>query len=712
MAVGLDHTVTYGETFQPYWPPFYPQGLVYMQRNMGNGAAVGDYDADGDLDVYLASQLDIPNALFQNQLVEGGSLQFADVADAAGVANLGHTHIPAFVDLDNDGRLDLILANDTVTGGDHPPSAIYDNQGDGTFSDVTAGSSFTPVGHIKGGLAVTDYDRDGLLDIYVTTWKGGPSGTLLEGRNYLYRNLGGFVFEDTSVVSGIGNQQGNAYTPIFADFDNDGDSDLYQPIDGLADYYFRNTGGQFVDATVEANAIHGGTDMGVAVLDYDHDGDLDLYVTNVTDPYENWGGNALQVNSFSSNGTTYFDEGAWDVGLANTGWGWGTEWIDCDNDGTHELFVVNGFDEWLSTGQAIDEPAYPLTASLLMDLRTFLFGQIGGGQYGELTGANAAVVSDGRCAIAFDADRDGDADLLMTSINQPVRLLLNETPTGNHWLDLKLEGTSSNRNGVGARVRVSAGGEVFFQDVIGGASYMAGRPFELHFGLGAETQADEVRVFWPDGQQTLVTDVAADQLFTLQQEADVAKSAIHATLGRPGSAGFSGVALTQLASGSWRAAMLELSPPQDAMLTELDLLVGTHPAVSKADITGLQLDIFSSFEAASDLADMGQPLVGDLLHLELPVTPADLADWTLGHEVHDTLPQYFYRASGLDLELTGAQAVWVAVQWTGSCALPSGCVGVPVSTLEGPPWRLLSPDLPGDHWEPMPSLALTAWTQP
>jgi len=712
VTLGLNHTVTYGDTFEDIWPASLPGGMVYMQRNMGNGAAVADYDGDGDLDVYLAAQLDNPNALFQNQLIETGSLAFIDVAAAAGVDNLGHTRTPMFVDLDNDGWLDLILANDSISGGGHSPSAIYQNLGDGSFADVTSGSGFAPLGLIKGGMGVTDYDADGLLDIYVTNWKGGPAGNMLEGHSYLYRNLGGFLFEDTSLASGLGELMSNAFTPIFADFDNDGDSDLYQAIDGLPDFYFRNTGGQFVDATGETNATHVGSDMGVAVLDFDGDGDLDVYTCNATDPYGNWGGNTLQINSFSADGNTFFDDDAWGAGVANTGWGWGVEWVDCDNDGAHELFVVNGFDEWLGTGMAIDVPGFPDTEELLMGVRSFLFGQIGGGQFTELKSANAAIVSDARATIAFDADRDGDMDLLITNIDQPVSFLLNQTTDSHHWLDIKLQGSSSNRDGVGARVRVSAGGAVAYQDLIGGGSYMSGRPFELHFGMGNQLVADELRVFWPDGKQTVVHDVASDQMITVQQDGDLNAAAIHATLGRPGSAGFDGALVTQMPSGSWRAAMLKLTSPGDVTLTDLDLLAGTNSALSKADISGLQLDIFSDFQLAQDMAAAGQPLSGDLAHLELPITPADLGDWTLGQEIHATLPQYCYRVSGLNLPLDTAQEVWLAVQWTGDCATPGGCIGPPVSTLEGQDWRLLSPDLPGEHWVGAPSLALTAWTQP
>ena len=530
-AAGLEFTTEYGPAFDYVGNPAAPIAMLQLvQRNMGNGAAVADYDNDGDFDIYLLGGLGKSNRLYRNEL-EAGTLAFVEVTAEAGLVNLGLSRVAQFTDLDNDGWQDLILLNDSHATWQPPlvglntkagntassatvevPSSIYRNNGDGTFTDVTIDSGFNPLGYIKGGLGVVDYDQDGLLDIMVCNWGALQAAgfTWLPGHNRLYRNLGDFQFLDVTEDSGLGLVASNSFTPLFADVDNDGDPDLYVAVDGYPDLFYVNVGGVFHEISEVVGLVHVGTDMGATAFDFDHDGDLDIFSTNVTHPENVWGGNMLAVNKLVETGTLQFVDEAFDRGVSNTGWGWGTDWIDCNNGGFHELFAVNGFDEFV----ALTQP--PDVADGLIDLRSFLFADFTSGTYSEIPQTGADVVGDSRAAIAFDADRDGRQDLLITQMNAPVTLLRCDTTPSGHWLAVKLVGGGPvSLDAVGARVYVTVGGQTtLMQELIGGGSYMSGRPYELHFGLGPFTIVDELRVEWPGGYVNTAYNLTVDRVFT------------------------------------------------------------------------------------------------------------------------------------------------------------------------------------------------------
>ena len=511
--VGIDFVLEYGTRlpFQPGTPAQAELLLDVIQRNMGNGAAVEDYDGDGDFDIYMLGQNGHRNILYRNLLAETGSLGFIDDTAVAGLENLGMSRVAMFVDLDNDRDPDLILINDSDDSGLNAPSAVYRNDGSGLFSDVTAGSGFAPTGYVKGGLGVTDYDQDGLLDIYVTNWGAlqPNSVTYMPGHNRLYRNLGGFQFQDVTATSGLGLITTNGFGPVFADFDNDRDADMYLAVDRYADFYFRNDNGVFVNRTSATGANHAGTDMGVAATDFDQDGDLDLYCANATDPLGSFGGNTLLVNQLTETGLVSFPDEAVARGVHDTAWGWGVEWVDPDNNGITDIFVVNGFDEWL-------EILYDGAREAgFLDRPVSLFLNDGTGHFTEEPGP----AGDSRTAIAFDADLDGDQDLLVTNVNAAPFFLRNDTAPGSsgNWLQVDLDGGSFvNRDGIGARVEVTAGGRTQQQELIGGGSYLAGRPTETHFGLGTATVVDELRVYWPGGGETVLTGLAVNQRITVE----------------------------------------------------------------------------------------------------------------------------------------------------------------------------------------------------
>jgi enediyne biosynthesis protein E4 len=498
-SAGLTHNVLYGPPFDfSSDPPDVAQMKRVMQRNMGNGAAVGDYDNDGDQDVYVLGQTGSANRLYRNDFV-GAGRKFTNIAAIAGVADTGFGRTAQFADLDNDGWDDLILLNDDLQGGTYSPSRIYRNDANGWFTDVTAGSNFTPTGLIKGGMCLGDYDADGLLDIYVALWlmelgEGNPG---FAGHNRLFRNLGNFTFQDVTVSSGLGLLQRDSFSCVFADFDNDADADLYVALDHTSDAYFRNNGdGTFTDRTVAVGATHTGNDMGISVFDFDNDGDLDVYSTNITDSSGIFGTtqfNTLLVNQLEESGTLTFLDQAAARGVKDTYWGWGTEFLDADNDGDLDLYAVNGFDEFVTP-----------FGSPLVDNPEVLFVNDGSGHYSRSNGTGADFISDARAAIAFDYNLDGRQDLLVTSILDPLRLLENQTsdpdPPG-HWITVQVVGLcANNADAVGARIYVQDA-VTQMREVIAGGSYLSGRPLEQHFGLGSSNFIESIRVVFPDGTE-------------------------------------------------------------------------------------------------------------------------------------------------------------------------------------------------------------------
>jgi len=516
-SIGLAHANTYGLTFEfaDIKPPFTPSMGATMQRNLGNGAAVGDYDRDGDLDLYLLNQMGIANGLWRND-VNPGHLGFTDVTVEAGVGDTGFGKVAVFADLDNDGWQDLLLVNDDRDGFAYPTCRIYRND-HGSFTDVTDGSGFAPAGVIKGGTCLGDYDNDGLLDVYVTLWLfyGTQGPSVWPGYNRLYRNLGDFKFQDVTLDVGLGMLGRDSFSCAFADFDNDGDSDLYVAIDHSSDAYYRNDGGAFTDQTIAVGATHKGNDMGIAVADFDHDGDLDIYSTNITDPgtstpiYGTGKFNTLLVNQLVETGIFSLVDEAAARGVSDTAWGWGTEWIDADNDGDLDLYAVNGFEQWIKG----TNPFHPL-----LDTPAVLFENDGTGHFTPTSASGAEIVYDSRTAIAFDYDADGDRDLLVSNINEPTILLENRTVGVGHWLEVRLfGGCGTNVDAIGSRIIAQVGDVTYLHEVMAAGSYLSGRPLEVHFGLGGATVIDTLTVRWPDGTETARTQLPADQMVTIHK---------------------------------------------------------------------------------------------------------------------------------------------------------------------------------------------------
>ncbi len=483
-----------------------------MQRIMGQGGACGDYDNDGDLDLYLVSGFS--NTLLRNNL-DQGEATFTDVTLEATTDTLDFGRMAHFVDLDNDGWLDLLVINDDHVSGDYGRSRVLRNNTDGTFTDVTEASGFRAIGRIRAGCALADYDNDGDLDIYITDWTAelNHGFPVFAGENRFFENLGDFRFRDASESSGLGLIARDSFTPIFHDFNGDHRPDIYIAVDHTTDEFFLNTPSGFVRMTEEVGVTHTGNDMGAAVADFDDDGDLDIFTTNVADPTNNYGGgyrNAFYINTPTPDGMPSFTDRATEHGVELTYWGWGAEFFDPDHDGDLDLMTVNGFEEFLFSGSALS-----------MRPPVFLLND-GAGNFTRDLAPGTEWIGDSRCLIAFDYDRDGDDDLLITNHNSNAVLLENVCPDAGHWLRVQArQSNGANRFGIGVTVRATIqtpdGVVTKRREILTARSYLAGVPAEAHFGLGDVQAIDTLSIEWTDGTSTTLTDVPADQLITITQ---------------------------------------------------------------------------------------------------------------------------------------------------------------------------------------------------
>ncbi len=464
----------------------------------GAGITFLDCDLDDDLDIHVVDGEGDPNVLFRNN----GDRTFTEIAASVGLDDdsWGKAVVPA--DIDNDGDPDMLL----TTYGSSEINRLFRNDG-GTFVDISAGSGFDYMDFCTGA-AWADYDGDGLLDCYITCYLGKP--------NRLMRNLGGGIFTDVAPGLGVADQTGWGYQPAWFDYDFDGDQDLYVGNDdffgGTANVLFRNNGdGTFTDVSAQTGAGISIATMGIAVGDYDNDGDLDLYLSNLP------AGNKMLRND---GGT--FTEVAADLGVEVGNICWGVDFFDADNDGWLDLYV----DTSDTDGNPHDFQGDPPVD----DLRDLVQSRGGGGAPnrmfqnvgGTFTDVSAASGTDhpgvGYCSAVGDYDDDGDLDLYITNLwftngDAPSAFYENEhygrSDTGTGFLRVNLEGTTSNRDAVGAKVWIRAGSMWQLREKQAGTGYLSSSEPTMHFGLGAETLVEELYVLWPSGLGELYTNIAA-----------------------------------------------------------------------------------------------------------------------------------------------------------------------------------------------------------
>jgi enediyne biosynthesis protein E4 len=501
-----------------------PTPQKYLIETMPGGVALLDYNNDGLLDIFLVnggrltSPMQVPekfdraNPRYWNRLYrQNKDGTFTDVTEASGLANAGLGNYGmgvAVADYDNDGFPDLFVTN-------YGKNILYHNNGDGTFTDVTA-----KAGVAGGGWSVSagffDYDNDGHLDLFVTRYMewdtkhskacGGawrtycPPAEFPATTNLLYRNRGDGTFEDVSQKSGIADKKGRSLGVAFADYDDDGFMDVFVANDGMQQYLFHNNGnGSFTECGLECGAgltadgkpMSG---MGVVFQDYDNDGRPDIVVTVL--PRENY-------TVFHNDGNGQFSYRSLETGLAaltsgSSGWGVGLE--DFNNDGWKDLFVAQS--HVLDNVERIDPSLHYLEKPLLAINSKGRF---------ELADSGVAVPLAGRGAAFGDLNNDGWVDAVVTSLGGPPQVLINRR--GNqHWLRIALRGTRTNRDGLGARVRVN--GQIRFATTTG--SYLSANDKRLHFGLG-DSDTATVEVSWPSGVRQTLKDVRADQFLEIRE---------------------------------------------------------------------------------------------------------------------------------------------------------------------------------------------------
>ena len=505
-------------------------GEKYLIETMGGGVGLLDYDVDGILDIFFANGSHLPQGLmnpkegrYSNRLYRGlGNGEFEDTTQVAGLAGRTYAMGVATGDYNNDGYVDLY-----VTG--FRANSLYRNNGDGTFSDVTQRAG------VGGGMwsasaAFLDYDRDGHLDLYVTrylNWDltnhpycGKPrpgyraycSPDRFEGvADILYHNEGDGTFADVSVHAGIARPEGKGLGVAFADYDGDGWPDIFVANDRVPSYLFRNRGdGTFDEVAVKARVAYNGDGavfggMGVDFQDCNNDGFPDLFVTTLT-------GDMFVL--FENNGDGTFDDVRFSSGIAGITLpytGWGTGFFDFDNDGRKDLFAANSH-VMDNVELYLSHVGYAQRPLLLRNLAGGMFGNVGG------TGGRVFAQALTSRGTAFgDLDNDGDQDILVSNLDNSPNILLNQGQNQHHWLSLDLVGRASNRFGIGARVKVSAGVQTQYRTVTTAGSYLSANDRRPHFGLGEQKQVQVLEVWWPSGQYQELEHIPVDRILRVTE---------------------------------------------------------------------------------------------------------------------------------------------------------------------------------------------------
>jgi hypothetical protein len=507
-----------------------------LPEDMGSGLAWGDYDGDGDPDLFLvnasgpllATRAELASSPAHARLYRNDGGRFADATDASGLAVRGLGMAAAWGDYDGDADLDLVVTR-------YGTNLLFRNDGSGRFADVSEAAGVSRFWGFWAGASWADYDRDGDLDLYVCgyvkyEWDQESAGkTSLQfrsvvpftlnpssyapERNLLLRNDAG-VFREVAREAGVDNPAGRSLSASWADFDSDGWPDLYVANDVSDNAMYHNLGnGRFRDISHSAWVADYRGAMGLAIGDWENDGDLDVFVTHWIAQE-----NALYANETARMKVTpeaplRFVDQADITGLGQIALdviGWGTSFFDYDNDGRLDLFVANG-----STFQQEAEP------TLLVAMKNFLFwnaGEQGFHEVGALSGAAFARLNVARGAAPADYDGDGDLDVACVVHSGPARLLRNEAGDRSGWLRVVLRsprrkaagasGLRSTSFATGARVALSAGGTTQLREVGAGPSYLSQEPpGEVFFGLGEADRVDRLEVRWPSGLTQALEDL-------------------------------------------------------------------------------------------------------------------------------------------------------------------------------------------------------------
>ncbi len=501
-----------------------PTPEKHMIETMAGGLAIFDYDGDGRPDIFFTNGAALPslektgphywNRLYHNE----GHMKFRDATQEAGVAGAGYSMGAAVGDYDNDGRPDLFVAGVNR-------NILYHNLGGGRFEDVTA-----KAGIRSGEWAVAagwfDYDNDGLLDLWIVHYaKWAPDSPVDKrfcgdsGRGIriychpkyfdglastLYRNRGDGTFQDVTEQAGIAPFAGRGMSVAFADYDHDGYTDVFVTNDNMPNFLFHNRGnGTFEESALVAGvALRGDgkpvASMGTDFRDYDNDGWPDISVVALaheTFPlFRNTGKGSFVDATYASRL----------AGLSLSHSGWGTGFADFNNDGWKDLFTANSH---------VNDRVELFEAAVYKEPNT-VFVNLGNGSFADTSAASGLnEVKAHRGSAYADLDGDGKIDAIVSSLEGPVELWRNVSPEPNHWIELKLTGTRSNRDGIGARVQI--GNQ--YNDMTSAVSYASSSLVPVHFGLGMTASLDRIEIIWPDGKHQTLRNVKADQVLAVRE---------------------------------------------------------------------------------------------------------------------------------------------------------------------------------------------------
>jgi hypothetical protein len=512
----------------------------YLLETTGSGAAFVDFDNDGWLDVFLVNGTRLDgaprgqpptNRLYRNK--RDGT--FEDVTPRSGVAKTGWGQSVCAGDYDNDGWEDLFVSY-------YGKNSLFRNNGDGTFADVAAKAGVSDNRTRWGsGCAFLDYDLDGHLDLFVASYidfdpktaplpetgpcmyKGlmvacGPPG-LAGGVNMLFRNNGDGTFTDVSEKSAVTKTNGTYGLGVaVADYDNNGWPDIYVANDSApAALYMNNKNGTFTDAALEAGCAYSidgkpQAGMGVSAGDFDRDGWLDIFKTNFS-------GDTSTL--YRNTGKAVFDDVTFPAGIGvNTLWlGWGCGFVDVDNDGWLDVFLVNGH-VYPEVERLTTEAGYAQRKVLYRNLRNGRFEDVSGKVGGAVVEPTPAR------GLAFgDYDNDGDVDMLVNAVNAPPELLRTDIGGAANWIKVKLVGVKANRSGIGARVTCVTEDGSQIAEVQSGGSYYSQNDLRVHFGLGGAKKVKSLEVRWPGGRVDTIPDVAANQVVVIKEGAGATREA-------------------------------------------------------------------------------------------------------------------------------------------------------------------------------------------
>jgi hypothetical protein len=499
----------------------------YIVESVASGLATFDCNNDGLIDILFLNGAPLPgsdrkaseagNVLYRND----GQWKFTDITSDSGLSDRAYHLGVCIGDYDNDGFPDIFLSN-------FGPDILYRNNGDGTFTDVTQKAGVANGDQVGAGASFLDIDQDGDLDLFVANYcdftlekhkerhiNGHPAytGPAIYGltADTLFQNNGDGTFTDISEVSGITSKKGTGMGIVCADYDNDGDTDIIVGNDALANFVWQNDGkgsfkevGLLTGLAYDRNGIGLGT-MGVDCADLDNDGLPDFYMTSYeqqwTTHYHNDGdGFFTDITHISSAGEGTYHEVTWGLGMP-----------DLNHDGFRDVFIACGH---------LQDNIHLWNDSKTFEAQNRVIMNLGNGKFRDVTleaGSGLNPKFSSRGAAFDDLDNDGDIDVVVLNTRQKPTLLRNDLSTNQHWVQINLKGTRSNKFGIGAKVKVHAGDQTFVDEVHSGRGYQSHYGTRLHFGLGSHQKINQIEVHWPGGKTETFQNIPSGQIIELTE---------------------------------------------------------------------------------------------------------------------------------------------------------------------------------------------------